>query len=154
MRLKRKQLARDITRAEFLNMTALTAFATTILPWETLSAKPISAEPAKIGLQLYTVRDQIKEDIAGTLNKIAGFGFEAVETAFWPEGISVKQAGKYLKDAGLAVCSSHVELPVGEQKNKMLEIAETFNSKRMIWHGWPEDKRYSSLDHRPGPDAR
>jgi sugar phosphate isomerase/epimerase len=28
----------------------------------------------------------------------------------------------------------------------MLEIAETFNCKRVIWHGWPEDKRYSSVE--------
>jgi hypothetical protein len=60
--------------------------------------------------------------------------------------MSIKQAGKYLKDAGLTVSSAHVELPVGDNKNKMLEIAETFNCKKMIWHGWPEDKRYSSLD--------
>ncbi|HYK46294.1 MAG TPA: sugar phosphate isomerase/epimerase, partial [Parafilimonas sp.] len=73
-------------------------------------------------------------------------GFEAVETAFWPENISVKQAGKYLKDAGLAVSSAHVELPIGDKKDAMLEIAETFNCKRVIWHGWPEDKRYSSLE--------
>ena len=74
-------------------------------------------------------------------------GFEAVETAFWPDNISVKQAGKYLKDAGLSVSSAHIELPIDDKsKNAMLEIAETFNCKKMIWHGWPEDKRYSSLE--------
>ena len=104
------------------------------------------SEPAKIGLQLYTVREKIKDNIADTLHKIADMGFEAVETAFWPDAISVKQAGKYLKDAGLTVSSAHVELPIGDKKSAMLEIAETFNCKKMIWHGWPEDKRYSSLD--------
>src|SRR6185369_9846780 len=79
-------------------------------------------------------------------HKIAAIGFKSVETAFWPDNISVKQAGKYLKDAGLKVSSAHVELPIGDKKNTMLEIAETFDCKKMIWHGWPEDKRYSSLD--------
>jgi sugar phosphate isomerase/epimerase len=69
-----------------------------------------------------------------------------VETAFWPENISVNEAAKYLKDAGLAVSSAHVELPIGDKKSSMLETAEAFNCKKMIWHGWPEDKRYSTLE--------
>lgn len=105
-----------------------------------------NADPAKIGLQLYTVRNEIEKNIVDTLHKIADVGFEAVETAFWPSSISVKQAGKYLKDAGLSVSSAHIELPIGDKKTAMLEVAETFNCKKMIWHGWPEDKRYSSLD--------
>lgn len=28
----------------------------------------------------------------------------------------------------------------------MLDTAKEFNCNSMIWHGWPEDKRYSSLD--------
>ncbi|HEX4852335.1 MAG TPA: sugar phosphate isomerase/epimerase, partial [Puia sp.] len=103
--------------------------------------------PAKIGLQLYTVRNQIKDNIEKTLHRVAQYGFKGVETAFWPENVSISQAGKYLKDAGLKVCSSHIELPIDEKKKAdMLAAAEAYDCKRMIWHGWPEDKRYSSLD--------
>jgi sugar phosphate isomerase/epimerase len=35
----------------------------------------------KIGLQLYTVRDQMKEDFDGTLAKVAGIGYREVEFA-------------------------------------------------------------------------
>ena len=134
-----------ISRKEFLEMSGLTVIGTSMLTGNSY-AEIFRTEPAKIGLQLYTVRQQIKQDIAGTLQRVADVGFEAVETAFWPENISVKQAGKYLKDAGLAVSSAHVELPIGDKKDAMLEIAETFNCRRVIWHGWPEDKRYSSLE--------
>jgi len=134
-----------ISRKEFLEMSGLTVIGTSLLT-NSSYPKVFGTQPGKIALQLYTVREQIKQDIAGTLEKIAAVGFEAVETAFWPENISVKQAGKYLKDAGLAVSSAHVELPIGDKKDAMLEIAETFNCKRVIWHGWPEDKRYSSLE--------
>ena len=137
----------QIARRKFIQETGLFALGTSLLPSRFFSVDAhTTSEPAKIGLQLYTVRDQIKDNIADTLHKIAGMGFEAVETAFWPDNISVKQAGKYLKDAGLTVSSAHVELPIGDKKTAMLEIAETFNCKKMIWHGWPEDKRYSSLD--------
>jgi sugar phosphate isomerase/epimerase len=139
---------RQIPRREFLNITGLGILGASILPGKVFSGfKNISSkETAKIGLQLYTVRNEIKNNIADTLRKIADIGFEAVETAFWPENISIKQAGKYLKDAGLAVSSAHVELPVGDKKSSMLEVAETFNCTKMIWHGWPEDKRYSTLE--------
>ncbi|MEP6844615.1 MAG: sugar phosphate isomerase/epimerase [Panacibacter sp.] len=133
-------------RRAFLNMTGLSVLGASLFPWKNIAANSISNKPAKIGLQLYTVRNKIKENIADTLYKIADVGFEAVETAFWPDDISIKQAGKHLKDAGLSVCSAHVELPIGHKKSAMLEIAETFNCKKMIWHGWPEDKRYSTLE--------
>ncbi len=136
----------NLSRRKFLTAGGLAVIGSAVLPWETLATTKYAVAPAKIGLQLYTVREQIKNDIADTLHKIAGVGFEAVETAFWPDNISVKQAAKYLKDAGLSVCSSHVELPIGDKKNAMLETAEAFDCKKMIWHGWPEDKRYSSLD--------
>ena len=132
-----------ITRKHFLQTTALTTAGAALLPTHFFDT---AATPAPISLQLYTVREEIKKDITGTLSKVAAVGFEAVETAFWPENITVKQAGKYLSDAGLAVSSSHIELPVGDKKEAMLETAKAFNVKRMIWHGWPEDKRYSTLD--------
>jgi sugar phosphate isomerase/epimerase len=134
------------SRREFLRMTGIGVIGASIFPWENIMAN-VTSGPATIALQLYTVRNQIDKNIQDTLHRVAQFGFEAVETAFWPENISIKQAGKYLKDAGLTVSSSHIELPTDDQKKQtMLEVAEAFNCKRMIWHGWPEDKRYSSLE--------
>lgn len=136
----------QIERREFLNLATLSVLGASVFPWHKLDAKFSTAKTGKIALQLYTVRNQIEKNITDTLKRIAAIGFEAVETAFWPDNISIKQAGKYLKDAGLMVCSSHIELPTGDKKETMLKVAEAFNCKKMIWHGWPEDKRYSSLD--------
>ncbi len=102
--------------------------------------------PAKLSVQLYTVRDAFVKDIPGTLKKIADMGFKYVETAFWPEGISIEKASQYINNAGLLVSSSHIEIPLGAQKQIMLDTANAFGSTKMIWHGWPEDKRYSSLE--------
>ncbi len=144
---KREGLPDKISRNEFLKTSSAGIMRAAILPEVILAGcSAAAASPAKIGLQLYTLRDQIKADIKGTLRKLSEIGFAGVETAFWPEGISVADAGKLLKEFGLSVCSSHVELPLNDQKAKMLEIAETFECKRMIWHGWPEDVRYKTLD--------
>lgn len=137
----------DNSRRKFLATTGLGILGTAILPQVFLSnCSTTSSMPAKIGLQLYTLRDQIQADIRGTFERLSEIGFAGVETAFWPEGVTVADAGKLLKEFGLPVCSAHCELPLGDQQSKMLEIAETFECKKMIWHGWPEDKRYKTLD--------
>jgi len=130
-------------RREFLKLSGSAALAAA-MP-RALYAATNSPVP-KIAVQLYTVRDEIAKDMSGTFHKLASLGVKTVETAFWPKDVSVKQAAQSLKEAGLSVCSSHIELPIGDKKAALLETAEAFNSKRMIWHGWPEDKRYSSLD--------
>jgi sugar phosphate isomerase/epimerase len=139
---------KNIQRREFLNRVSLGALSASLFPAQVFSgfSHDSLSEPAKIGLQLYTVRNEIKDNIAKTLNRVSEIGFEAVETAFWPENISIKEAAKYIKDAGLTVSSAHVELPMGDKKASMLETAEAFNCRKMIWHGWPEDKRYSTLE--------
>ncbi len=141
--MKNKQ---PLSRRNFLHWTGL-GLAGSIIPSSAFSAFiPEKWNPAKLSVQLYTVRDQIKTDIPGTLKRVRDIGFNYVETAFWPDGISVQQAASYLKDAGLLVSSSHIEIPIGDHKKIFLETAAAYNCKRMIWHGWPEDKRYSSVE--------
>ncbi|MBS1918350.1 MAG: sugar phosphate isomerase/epimerase [Bacteroidetes bacterium] len=137
-------IAKRLPRREFLKTSTTAAIGAALLP-ELAFLKHFSS-PAKISLQLYTVRREIEKDLPGTLHRLAALGVKTVETAFWPKNISLKEAAKYLKDAGLNVSSCHIEIPVGDHKEAMLQTAEAFNCKRMIWHGWPEDKRYSSLE--------
>ncbi|MBI3717710.1 MAG: sugar phosphate isomerase/epimerase [Sphingobacteriales bacterium] len=131
-----------MNRQTFLRMIGTGIIGTTLLPDELL-ASPSGVKP-KISLQLYTVRNEIAKDLEGTLKRIADMGFKYVETAFWPKEISLEKAASTLKKAGLKVSSCHIELPAGDNKEVFLQTAKAFNCKKMIWHGWPEDKRYSS----------
>jgi sugar phosphate isomerase/epimerase len=131
-------------RREFLEMGALGLSSALIA---SCTGRDTSARPlARIGFQLYTLRNEIERDLTATLSKVAEVGFAGVETAFWPEHITIKDAAKALKAAGLLVCSAHCELPFGKKKSEMLEIAESFDCSRMIWHGWPEDERYKTSE--------
>lgn len=100
----------------------------------------------KIALQLYTVRREIEKDLQGTLNKVSQLGYKYVETAFWPENISIEEAGAALRKAGLKVCSIHCELPTGKEKSNWLAMADAYDCTSMIWHGWPEDPRYKTRE--------
>ena len=135
-------------RKEFIRLGGVGALSLALAPGSLPSIKQASSNTgsAKIAVQLYSVRKEIEKDIKGTLQRLQAIGFEAVETAFWPKDISIKQAAAHIKEAGLSVCSAHVELPIGTQKELMIDAAREFGCTKMIWHGWPEDIRYASLE--------
>lgn len=136
---------KDLNRRDFLRMGGMGMLGASIFKPAMNAIYHEKWKTAKLSVQLYTVRNQISTDIQGTLAKVRGIGFESVETAFWPETITIQKAAKYINDAGLSVSSAHIELPIGDKKQTMLDTAAAYNCKKMIWHGWPEDKRYSSL---------
>jgi sugar phosphate isomerase/epimerase len=136
---------RDYTRRDFLELGGMGLLGVSLPFPRRVTFKPTKWRPAKLSVQLYTVRNQISKDLPGTLKRVSDIGFKSVETAFWPEGVTVQKAAKYIEEAGLSVSSAHIELPLGDKKQVMLDTAAAYGCTKMIWHGWPEDTRYSSL---------
>jgi len=108
-----------------------------------------------ISCQLYTFRTQLSEDLQGTLQKAAATGLKHVETFDFSDSLAAEEGSppsnpvsfaKRLKEVGLSVSSMHGELPIDSYAEKALAMAEAYDCKKYIWHGWPEDKRYQSLD--------
>src|ERR1044071_4337313 len=64
-----------------------------------------------LGLQLYTVRDDMKKDPLGTLKLVAEIGYKHVEHANYIDrkfyGRTAKEFKKILKDLGLKMPSGH-----------------------------------------------
>jgi sugar phosphate isomerase/epimerase len=102
--------------------------------------------PAPLALQLYTLRDVIDRDFEGTLRRVAELGYVGVETAFFAPEITHRQARAAISAAGLQICSIHCELPLGDQRAAVLDQAAALGAQRIVWHGWPEDPRYGTLD--------
>lgn len=132
-----------MNRKTFLRMAGSSLLGV-VLPPDPLHTAP--AQKAKLSVQLYTIRDAIARDLEGSIEKIAKIGFQYVETAFWPQGTTLRQAAAVLRSAGLKVSSCHVELPMGDQQAIFEATAAAFECSRMIWHGWPEDPRYTTLE--------
>lgn len=102
--------------------------------------------PAPIALQLYTVRDALDQDFEGVLQRVAAIGYVGVETAFFAPHITHRQARDALTALGLTICSIHCELPLGDRREAVLAQAADLGAQRIVWHGWPEDPRYATLD--------
>lgn len=96
-------------RRQFLKTTAMAAAASFALP-EFLSAGP--KYPKKlIGLQLYSVREDMKKDPLGTLKALSDMGYRYVEHANYVNrkfyGYTPKEFKKVLGDLGLKMPSGH-----------------------------------------------
>jgi len=86
-----------------------------------------AGQPA-IGLQLYTVRDAMQSDPAGTLAKVARIGYNSLEGATYTGtekfyGMDPKGFKDVLKSNGLVMRSCHYRL--GEDKGKEQEMKGT-----------------------------
>ena len=87
--------------------------------------------PAPIALQLYTVREQLAKNFRDVVTRIAEMGYVGVEPAGFP-GIEPDEASDLFADLGLEVCSMHTQLPVGKQKNEVIEVAKELEVTRII----------------------
>lgn len=88
-----------MNRRRFLQTSAASTLA---LPAFALEAD--NAYRKNIGIQLYTLRNQLKDDTAGTIKAVAEAGYKQVEAYGFPNAEEMIAASK---DNGLAVNSSH-----------------------------------------------
>ena len=82
-----------------------------------------------VGLQLYTLRDAIVSDLVAVLEQVAEIGYVGVEPY---GGIDYEKAAPRLKALRLEVPSMHADLPLGDDKNKVLEMASAYGVKHII----------------------
>ena len=91
------------TRRNVLRTAGLTA-AATMTNFDPLRANPLNRP---IGLQLYTVGDQLGKDFNGTLKQIAAIGYKEVELAATYQK-SAPELRAAFSDAGLTCRSAHM----------------------------------------------
>lgn len=133
----------NYSRKNFLKLIGLAATSLTLPNF------PIFADPKykpKIGIQLYTVRKAIEKNFEDSVKKIAEIGYQGIETYTLPENVTLKHAGKTLKDAGLKIFSMHSELPVGDNRDLALRMADAYECTTIVYHGWPEEEKFKTLE--------
>lgn len=73
----------------------------------------------KIGLQLWSVKEECEKDFIGTLKRIAHMGYDGVEFAGYGN-LSSFQLKKVLKEFNLSPCGSHV--PLSDLRDNLDEV--------------------------------
>lgn len=74
-----------------------------------------------VALELYTLRNELKDDFLGTLEKVAEIGYKGVEFAGYG-GLSANELKKHLDRLGLVPTGSHVGIDL--LKDKLDEVIE------------------------------
>ena len=97
----------------------------------------------KIGVQLYTVRDLMKNDFEGTIGKVAQVGYKEVEFAGY-FGRTPQQVRAALDKNGLTAPSTHVQYDELDEKfPKVIEDSKTIGLKYIVCPWIPEELRKS-----------
>ena len=93
-----------------------------------------------ITVQLYSVREQAAGDYEKTIRAIAEMGFGHVEPAGFP-GYTAEKAARLFKELGIKAPSCHGPLPLGENKNQIIENALMLGHSYLITGCPPEFRK-------------
>lgn len=138
-----------MNRRNFLQSTLLASLAASHS--RVLAAlEPDNAYRKHMGLQLYTLRNEIKKDVAGTMKAVAAAGYHQGEMFGFPGTDDMVKAAR---DAGLALNSSHFEWecviqPKDEDMSDFMKIVEKAKSIGLSHLVIPylSDKQRGNLD--------
>ena len=128
-----------------------------------LGTLPLRASPLglPIGLELYTVRNELEKDFAGTIEKVAAIGYKEVELyAFLKKPAA--EIRRTLADNGLVCPVAHYDLTLEPRLAQEIDYAHQLALKYMVV-AWltPEErksldqyKRYAEFFNRAGAETK
>lgn len=126
------------SRRDFVRLASLAAGAAAL----GLRALPSFAEEAKkkipIGVQLYSVRNELKTDFVGVIQQIGKMGYQGVEFAgYYGWEKKPQELRKLLDDNGLKCCGTHTGLGTleGDNLKKTIELHKILGNKFLICPG-------------------
>ncbi|RBQ03758.1 sugar phosphate isomerase/epimerase family protein [Pedobacter miscanthi] len=144
------------TRRSFLQQAGLAGAAAFLSPSIITTALAQPAKISKIGIGLFTLREQLTADVNATIQRVAQIGYNQVETyygypgkyevkGFW--GLEAKDFNALLKSNHLTSPSGHYNvtefLSSGDDKvlKSHIETAATVNQKYFVIPALPTDIR-------------
>ena len=130
-------------RRTFVKTTSAGLLAGMFFPSSLLAGNP-GGYP--IGLQLYTLRDEIKNDLEGTLEKIAGIGYDTLEAAGYKDGLfyglQPEEFKKLVHGFGMKVTSSHLTF-ADDELPEVLLAHKAAGIDYIVWPWIGQDDRKS-----------
>ena len=130
------------SRRHFLKQSSV-ASALAFSPSMAIQAQ--NRKVSRIGLQLYSLRNEMAADFEGTLKKVAELGYKEMQFAGY-HGRSPEHVRRLLDQLGLTSPAAHVSLNiVREDLEKQIDIARELGQKYIVIPSIPADER--TLSH-------
>jgi sugar phosphate isomerase/epimerase len=146
------------SRRNFLRNSSIAVAGSMVLPDKIFANK---AGGEVLGVQLYSIRDDMKKDPLGSLKQLAAMGYKNVEHANYVDqkfyGYSASEFKKVLDDVGLKMPSGHTVMNAGDwdeskkdftdKWKKTVEDAATVGQKYVVspWMDESLRKNYDDL---------
>jgi sugar phosphate isomerase/epimerase len=102
-----------MNRKHFLTMSGSAALGMALASCAGSKASGNKGTIKNLGIQLYSLRDDLPKDPKGILKKLASFGYREIESyegadgMFW--GMGAANFKKYVSDLGMSIISSHCD---------------------------------------------
>lgn len=121
-----------INRREFVRRSAVGVAGVT-LGLGLASVAVAAIKRILVGLELYSVRDQCKSDLPGTLAAVSKIGYKGVEFAGY-HGRNAKELRKLLDDNGIVACGTHTPYAtvLDDQLKETIEFNHVIGNKFLI----------------------
>lgn len=122
-----------------------------------VNTEPLFAKESRIGLQLYTLRNEMMKDPKGTLQRVAQMGYKELETFGYNQGkwfgMTATELSGILKDLGMASPSGHT-FPGGmflsegwlDKWKQAVDDAKTLGQEYIVIP-WLEETHRKSIDN-------
>lgn len=135
-------------RRKFIKTSSAGFLAGMLMPRLAFAGLP-AAYP--IGLQLYSLRNEISEDLRGSLEKIAAIGYKNVEAAGYSDGkfygLEPQEFKKLVEKTGMKVNSSHLTFDIADISTVMNAHREA-GIKYLVWPWISGDERKTIDDYK------
>ena|SRR2546423_2964944 len=142
-------------RREFLTAIGLAALAPQLGCASAGSASTTGTRRLKkVGIQLYTLRDDARRDLEGTLRSIAQAGYKEVEllASMNNFGMPPLRLRSILDANGLVAPSTHVETTIFNELDRQIDTAKILGHQYLIVASLPDAQRLGPDDYRRWAD--
>jgi sugar phosphate isomerase/epimerase len=131
-------------RRTFIMKSGAGMLAGMLMPRE-LFSMPAMNKP--VGLQLYSLRDEIGKDLKGSLEKIAGIGYKHLEAAGYRDGkfygLEPLEFKTIVESLGMKLTSSHLTFK-NDEVSQVLKAHQELGVNYMVWP-WLNQEQRSSI---------
>jgi sugar phosphate isomerase/epimerase len=144
-----------MNRREFLTAVGLAAVGTNASCASVGSGATVgSRRLKKVGIQLYTLRDDARRDLEGTLVNIAQTGYKEVEllSSMNNFGMAPERLRAILDRNGLVAPSTHVDTAIFNDLDRQIDIAKILGHQYLIVASLPDSDKLGLDDYRRWAD--
>ena len=85
------------------------------------------------GVMMYTVLEQARADLEGTLARLAAIGYRGIETYGLVEHFGPARVRRAIDAAGLVLTSAHAPFPAGDQAERILDENAELGAEVLVW---------------------